>query len=168
MFIILVQRIRSEIAIIEVIEDSHKTLDWYVSELQGKRYNWGYDFLPHDGEHADYRTGLSARKILERMGRKVKITQNMPIEEGIKIARMAFRQMVFDRNKSARLLECLKRYKRHIPKHGEPASPIHDEYSHGADCFRYLSIVADSLKNEDERTQYIPNQYHQSVSGMGM
>ena len=40
MFIILVQRIRSEIAIIEVIEDSHKTLDWYVSELQGKRYNW--------------------------------------------------------------------------------------------------------------------------------
>ena len=71
-------------------------------------------FLPHDGEHGDFKTGLSAKKILEKFGRKVKITQNIPIEDGIKIARMSFRQMVFDKNKSARLIECLKRYKRSI------------------------------------------------------
>ena len=79
MFIILAQRVRNEIGIIEVIEEDHKTLDWYVGELQNKRYNWGYDFLPHDGEHGDFKTGLSAKKILEKFGRKVKITQNIPI-----------------------------------------------------------------------------------------
>lgn len=151
MFIILCQKIRSEIAVIEVIEDDHKTLDWYVGELQNKRYNWGYDFLPHDGEHGDFKTGLSARSILEGFGRSVKITPNIPIEDGIKIARMSFRQMVFDRVKSARLIECLKRYKRSVNRHGEPGSPVHDGYSHGADDFRYLAIVADELTNDTDR-----------------
>lgn len=170
MFIILAQRIRSEIVIIEVIEDSHKTLDWYVGELQNKRYNWGYDFLPHDGEHGDYKTGLSAKKILEKFGRKVKIVPNIGIEEGIKVARMSFRQMVFNKPKTERLLECLKRYKRSINRQTqEPGSPVHDQYSHGADDFRYLAIVAEQLRNEDDRN----NNYHTkplppAVAGMGM
>lgn len=169
MFIILAQKVRSEISIIEVIEDSHKTLDWYVGELQNKRYNWGYDFLPHDGDHADFKTGLSAKKILERFGRKVKIVPNIGVEEGIKIARMSFRQIIFDRNKAARLVECLKRYKRHIPKHGEPSTPIHDQYSHGADDFRYLAIVAEQLTNDtDERNRVTASPFRPSVTGMGM
>jgi hypothetical protein len=73
MFIILAQRVRNEIGIIEVIEEDHKTLDWYVGELQNKRYNWGYDFLPHDGEHGDFKTGLSAKKILEKLAERSKL-----------------------------------------------------------------------------------------------
>lgn len=168
MFISLVQKVRSEITVIESIEDSHKTLDWYLAELIKKNYNWGYDFLPHDGDHGNIFTGMTAKKTLESFKRKVKIVPNLPVEEGIKIARMSFRQMVFDKNKAARLVECLKRYKRHVPKHGEPASPVHDQYSHGADNFRYLSVVADQLTNETERKLFVPNEFHQSVSGMGM
>jgi hypothetical protein len=26
---------------------------------------------------------------------------------------------------------------------------LHDEYSHGADAFRYMATVADRMKNED-------------------
>lgn len=169
MFITLVQKVRSEIAIIESIEDSHKTLDWYLAELIKKNYNWGYDFLPHDGDHGNIFTGITAKKTLESFKRKVKIVPNLPVEEGIKIARMSFRQMVFDKNKSARLVECLKRYKRHIPKHGEPAAPVHDQYSHGADNFRYLSVVADQLTNEDERYFIQGNfsTFKPSVSGFG-
>lgn len=151
MFIILAQRLRSEIAIIEVIEDSHKTLDWYAAELNNKRYNWGVDFLPHDGNHGNIFVGMTAKQTLEKFGRKVRIVPNMPVEDGIKVARMAFRQMVFDKNKAARLVECLKRYKRHVPKHGEPTTPVHDGSSHGADTYRYLSIVADQLTNESDR-----------------
>lgn len=168
MFISLAQKVRSEITVIESIEDSHKTLDWYLAELIKKNYNWGYDFLPHDGDHGNIFTGMTAKKTLESFKRKVKIVPNLPVEEGIKIARMSFRQMVFDKNKAARLVECLKRYKRHVPKHGEPASPVHDQYSHGADNFRYLSVVADQLTNETERKLFVPNEFHQSVSGMGM
>ena len=168
MFIILAQKVRSEITIIETIEDSHKTLDWYVAELQTRRYNWGYDFLPHDGFHGDYKSP-SAEQILKNFGRKVKATPNIGVEEGIKAARMAFRQMVFDRNKAARLIECLKRYKRIISRNGEPGSPLHDQYSHGADAYRYLALVAEQMTNEDESARRIPIKPRQpAVAGMGM
>lgn len=156
MFISLVQRVRSEIAVIETIEDSHRTLDYYVAELQKRNLNWGYDFIPHDGYHGNIFKGLTAAEILKSFGRKPKPVPKIGVEDGIKVARTVFGQVAFDREKAGRLIECLKRYKRHIPKHGEPSTPVHDEYSHGADNFRYLAIVADQLTNEDERSIRTP------------
>lgn len=169
MTIILVQKIRSEIRIIDYIEDSHKTLDWYAAELGKRNLNWGTDWLPHDGDHEDFKTGKSAKAILQSFGRKVKITPQIGIEPGIKAARMAFGQMYFDKGKSARLIECLKRYRRAINKAAnEPGSPLHDEFSHGADAFRYLAVAADSLTNESDRRP-LPNigGFQSSVRGMG-
>lgn len=155
MSISLVQRVRSEIRVIEYIEDSHKTLDWYVAGLNQKRMNFGIDWLPHDGRTKDFKTGKSAEEILKSFGRKVKITPNISIESGIKAARMMFAQVYFDKTKTARLVECLKRYRRSINQAtNEPGAPVHDEFSHGADDFRYLAVVADQLTNEEERKEY--------------
>ena len=75
---------------------------------------------------------------------------NQSIETGIKQARHTFPQVYFDKGKADRLVQCLKRYRRNIPTTtGEPASPVHDEYSHGADAFRYLALVAPQLSNEN-------------------
>lgn len=168
MFISLVQRVRSEIAVIETIEDSHRTMDDYVAELQKKNLNWGYDWIPHDGYHKDWKTGKSADDILKGFGRKAKPIPNIGLEDGIKIARNSFGQMAFDKEKAARMIECLKRYKRHIPKHGEPSAPVHDQYSHGADNYRYLALVADQLTNEDEHSIRAPYRAPiQTVPGFG-
>ena len=46
-------------------------------------------------------------------------------------------------------MDCLKRYKRTIPiTTGEPASPKHDEFSHGADAFGGLAEIIDQIRNE--------------------
>ena len=158
MSIALVQAVRSEIRVIEYIEDSHKTLDWYAAELNQKRYNWGTDYLPHDGRTKDFKTGKSAEEILKTFGRKVKITPNIGVETGIKAARMMFPQVYFDKVKTARLQECLKRFRRSINQQtNEPGTPVHDEYSHGADVWRYLAVNADALSNNEEYSQ--PNQF---------
>lgn len=155
MTIIMVQRLRSEIRVIDYIEESHRTIDWYVGELQQRRYNWGQDWIPHDGATKDFKTGKSTEEILKSFGRKPKITPNLPVEAGIKSARMAIKQTVFDR-KASRLVECLKRYKRAINERTQEAgAPVHDEYSHGADAYRYLGIVAEQLKNEDATPQIV-------------
>lgn len=152
MSILLVQKLRSEIRIIESIEDSGKTLDYYAALLNGKGYNWGYDYIPHDGRNKDFKTGKSTEEILKAFGRKVKITPQIGIEPGIKAARMLFRQCYFDRSKSARLVECLKRYRRQENNRtGEFGAPIHDQYSHSADAFRYLGVNAESLTNEERK-----------------
>ncbi len=113
-------------------------------------YNWGVNYLPHDGFAKDYKTGKTAKEILEAMGLLVEQTPNMDVEGGIKAARMSFSRIYFDKTKAARLIECLKRYRRHINQQtNEPGSPLHDEFSHGADAFRYLALVADSLSNSN-------------------
>jgi len=151
MAIILVQKVRSELRIIEYIEDSHKTLDWYAAELNSKRYNWGTDWLPHDGDVKEFRTGKSAKQILQRFNRKVRITPKIGVEDGIKMARMTFGQCFFDKVNAEKLVECLKRYRRSVhSKTEEPMKPVHDSFSHGADAFRYLAVVADLLVNEED------------------
>lgn len=148
MSIIIAQRSASEIRVIDYIEDSHKKLSDYVEMLKAKPYNWGSDWLPHDGFSKDYKTGKSADEMLRALERSVSRTPNMDIEGGIKAAREVFDRVWFDKEKTVRLVECLKRYRRNIgQKTGEAGSPLHDQYSHGADAFRYLAVCADQLKN---------------------
>jgi len=170
MAIILAQKVRSELRLIEYVEDSHKTLDYYAALLNDKRLNWGHDYLPHDGRTKDFKTGKSAEEILKAFGRRVKITPSLSVEDGIKAARMAFGQAVFDASKTTRLVECLKRYRRAInAATNEPGAPVHDEYSHGADVFRYLAINADGMSNEDQRAPPVTaRDYGVLDRGMGM
>ena len=63
---------------------------------------------------------------------------------------MLFPRLYFDKVKTVRLIECLKRYRRAInSKTDTEMAPQHDSASHGADALRYLGVVADLLTNED-------------------
>lgn len=148
MSIILVQRGVSEARIIGYIEDDHRTLDSYSSQLKNLPYNFGQLYLPHDGQTKDFKHGTSAEEIMRRNGWDVRIVPKSDIEHGIRIARMNFHRVYFDKSVT-RLLECLKNYRRTINSAtNEPGAPLHDEYSHGADAFRYMSISLDGMKNE--------------------
>jgi len=145
----LVQRMGSEVRIIDYIEDSHLTLADYIETLEQNTYRWGYDYLPHDGKAKDFRTGKSAEEILIRLGRKVVIVPKLDIEVGIKTTRLVFPRLYIDSDKAGRLMDCLKRYRRIIPTTtNEPSTPLHDEYSHAADMLRYLSTVIDTMPND--------------------
>ncbi|ULJ66671.1 PBSX family phage terminase large subunit [Wielerella bovis] len=137
----LIQRGVHDVRIIDYIEDSHRTLDWYVAELEKRPYRWGTDFLPHDGRTRNFQTGKSTEEMLRSLGRREVIVQTATsVEEGIKAARMLFPKCFFDKDKTVRLLECLKRYRRDVnSKTGTAMKPLHDEFSHGADMFRYLA-----------------------------
>ena len=154
MAIALVQRGPREVRLIGYIEDSNRTLDWYVGQLEKNPYRWGTDFLPHDGRTRNFQTGKSTEEMLAAMGRTVHVLPQASVEEGIRALRLLFPRLYFDREKTARLVECLRRYRRDInQKTNEPSGPLHDEFSHGADCARYIgqavelmgSTVSDSI-----------------------
>lgn len=150
MSLILCQKHASELRVIEYIEDRQKTLDWFSAELKKKNLNWGTLWLPHDGKHKDYKSGKSAQEIMEALSWDVDFVPNQGVEHGIRQARMAFPSIYFDKGKTERLIQCLRRYRRGIPTTtGEPGHPVHDEWSHGADAFRYLALIADRLSNND-------------------
>ena len=157
MSVILCQKGISDLRIIGYIEDDHRTLDSYSAQLKNLSYNWGTMFLPHDGQSKDFKHGISAEDIMKKLGWDIRIVPKQDIESGIKVARMNFHRIYFDKS-AQRLVECLKNYRRSINSAtNEPGAPLHDEFSHGADAFRYLCTSIDSMKNESwskEKIQY--------------
>ena len=157
MFISLVQKGVADLRVIEAIEDSHKTLDYYSAMLKEKKYNWGKIWLPHDGASKDFKTGKSSQEILQALGWDVEIIPISSIEEGIKQARMTFNRVYFDKTKAGVLVNSLKRYKRVInSRTNEAGAPDHDSSSHGADNFRYISVSAERFRNEDVVYKHTP------------
>ena len=149
MTIILVQKSASALHIIGYIEDTRRTYDSYMDELKQLKYNWGRHYLPHDGFSHDPKSGTTAAQILEKHGAIVERIPMLDIEDGIKLARMTFGRLYFDKTKTERLVECLKRYRRNINRNTEEATtPRHDEFSHGADALRYLCVSADNFTND--------------------
>lgn len=169
MFAILAQRHMSSLRVIETIETDHKTYQWLSAELRTRRLNWGTCFLPHDGAHATPQTGMTARQVMRDLGWKTALVPNVPIETGIRAARQTASQVWMDKAKACgnttrvdgvvigSLGECLKRYRRHInSKTDEAGTPVHDRWSHGADDFRYLSLAAEKMDNDNEPRKIPP------------
>jgi phage terminase large subunit len=165
----LFQRARSELRVIGYLEERYKTVDWFVGELQLLRYNWGYDFLPWDGWVEGRQTGKSDAQLVKGFGRRVKPVPNIENAEDsrIKALRAIFPQIVADKTKCARLVECWKRYRRNVPKHGEPSTPIHDEYSHGCDMSGYAALVFDQMTNDHAGAHYVQARAPQPTGTMG-
>ncbi|SFP39334.1 phage terminase large subunit [Geopseudomonas sagittaria] len=156
MTIILAQRGPQDVRIIDYLEDSNRTLDWYVAQLERRPYRWGVDYLPHDGRTRNFQTGKSTEELLRELGRRQVVVQSATsVEEGIKSARLLFPRCYFDQARTARLVECLKRYRRDIhTKTGEPMAPLHDEFSHGADAFRYLGQAVHQMPSAHAADDY--------------
>jgi phage terminase large subunit len=154
MAIILVQKVSSEVRVVSYIEGTQRTLADYSAELKGLKLdgqpvNWGQAWLPHDGFATRHQSGKSDAAVLRGLGWDVQRVPQTDVEAGIKRAREMFPRVYFNKERAERLVECLKRYRRHVSQAtGEPGKPVHDEFSHGADAFRYLAMCADDLTND--------------------
>ena len=148
MAIIFCQTVASEIRIIDFIEDSHRTLESYVKEINSRDWNWGIDYLPHDASHKDFKHGRSTEEMIRSMGRNPFVLARDDVEQGIIKTRMVFPRVWFNKETTSELVNHLKRYRRSLNSAGEPSSPLHDIHSHASDCMRYLAMSIDLMSNE--------------------
>ena len=160
MAIILAQRLGSALTCVGYVTGTHRTTADYIADFKGDAYkgwNWGHDFLPHDGFANNRQTGKADADVLTGLGCSVKQTPNMEVEQGIRSARLIFPRVYIDKVACASadpelpgLVECLKRYRRRINQQTKTAEgPLHDVHSNGADAFRYLALNVEELDNED-------------------
>lgn len=139
------QLVGREIHLIDYIEMSGKGLEWYAGELNKRPYIYGTHFLPHDAGSRELGTGKTLREQLgELIGSSNNITvlARLKVEDGIQAVRAILSKCYFDKVKTYRGAECLKSYQKvWDEKNGIfRDTPKHDEYSHGADAFRYLAL----------------------------
>jgi phage terminase large subunit len=150
--IIFAQRLHSEVRIIDYEEESFVRPDQWAKRINAKPYVYGSHWLPHDGEHETQQgAGVSLQNQLKPLlGMKPEIVKRpSTVELPIRAARMMWPRAYMDDTKCARLLECLKRFRRAIPTTtNEPGSPVKDEFRHGADAWGYLAMIVDKLTND--------------------
>jgi len=152
MSLILVQRLGSEIRVIRYIEDRQRYIPSYHQELKDLKLNYGTLYLPHDGK-AKHVTGPSAERQFKDLGWDVEIVPQIGLEQGIRKAREVFPRVMIDQNNASDLVGRLGRYRRRVNSEGQASTPVHDDESHGADGFRYMTIVADQMTNESTQNK---------------
>jgi len=178
----MVQRQTSEIRVIEYIEVWHTDLAKLFPWLKAKNLNWGRVWLPlADAFSAQLNSGgKSTYDIIAALGwdvvPKEEIKLNtVSVEEGIRNTRTNFHRFYFDKAKTAaleppkdvhgtdvyhtklshRLVECARRYRRHINRQTQAATaPMRDPNAHGGDTLRYISLNAEDMTNESPTVNY--------------
>lgn len=136
------QQVGGELRLIDYVEASGAGLDHYAKVLKDKPYVYGEHLLPHDVAHHELGTGKSRADVLANLGVRPTVVPKVAVDDGIQAVRSLLPRCVFDGNACARGIEALRQYQREWdPKLMTfRARPRHDQYSHGADAFRYLAV----------------------------
>ena len=147
----LLQFIGQETRLIRYFEDSQQTISYYIAKLQSFGYVYDTIWLPHDAKAKSLGTGKSIEEIVRATGMKVQILDRVPVNDSINAARTIFNKCYFDRQNTEEGLQCLRHYRYDVDPDTKmfSAKPLHDEYSHGADAFRYIGLMI----NEPRKAQ---------------
>jgi len=139
-----VQFIGMETRLIRYFEGSQRTMTSYLAQLQTFGYVYDTIWLPHDAENKTLAAnGRSIEEIVRGAGFKTSIMPRVPVVDSINAARTIFPNIWFDRENCADGLNCLRHYRYEVdPDTGMfSKNPLHDQYSHGADAFRYIALM---------------------------
>jgi phage terminase large subunit len=150
------QFVGMETRLIRYIEDSQKTISYYLATMQTYGYVYDTIWLPHDAENKTLAAaGRSIDDIVRAAGYKTHILPKVPVLDSINAARTIFPSCWFDREHAADGLACLRHYRYEVdPDTGQfSRTPLHDQYSHGADAFRYIALM---IKEPAKRKKSAP------------
>ena len=152
-----VQFVGMETRLIRYFEDSQRTMTSYLAQLQTYGYVYDTIWLPHDAENKTLAAaGRSIEDIVRSAGFKTRILDRVPVVDSINAARTIFPNCYFDRENCADGLNCLRHYRYEVdPDTGQfSKKPLHDQYSHGADAFRYIALMIREPAKPKKRPVY--------------
>lgn len=139
------QRLFREVRIIDYMEVDGKGIPELVKLIKDKPYVYTTHLLPHDAAARELGTGKSRMEVLANLGVRGDVLPRLGVDDGIQAARNLIPMTFFDEAKAHRGIECLREYRREWDDRKQIFNnkPLHNEYSHGADAFRYLAIGID-------------------------
>jgi phage terminase large subunit len=138
------QWIGQEFHLVDYMQGHLRAWSDYMADMQKRGYVYRTVWLPHDAAAKELGTGKSIVDQTRAAGYRVQVVPALPITDGINAARELFNRCWFDEQKCADGLQCLRRYRwdKDDANGGFKRRPLHDEFSHGADAFRYAAIAS--------------------------
>jgi phage terminase large subunit len=131
-----------KINFVHYYENNNEGLDHYLRYLDDwkckKGAIFGTHFVPHDMQNREYTSGVDRITTARQLGYPMLAVPRTPVDEGIQAVRSTLNQCSFDAKLCERGIKCLDFYRK---KWNESLkvyydTPLHDQWSHGADAFR--------------------------------
>lgn len=121
-----------------------------IKAILNKPYIYGYHFGPHDLGTTEIATGKNRIDTARELGIQFRTAPDVSVDEGINAAQVTLGTMIVDKERCKEWIRAMKNYCREWDeKHGTyKDKPLHDWASHGADEFRYASLVAREMTND--------------------
>ena len=159
-----VQFISQEVRLIRYYENNQQTIAHYLAKIQEYGYVIDTLWLPHDaGNKTLSSNGRSIEEIVRAAGYNTRVIERTPIVDSINAARMMFNKCWFDRNNTHDGLQCLRHYRYDVDPDTKQFSqkPLHDNYSHGADAFRYIGLMVNEPRKapKQQKTYQLPSSW---------
>lgn len=144
-----IQQVGVEYNVINYFQDRLKKLPYYINHLQSLEYNYGYHYMPHDGDNETLASRSPVKILRDAYPGKVKIVPRVAKKvHGIRAARVIFELCNFAEEETSEGWQCLANYTYKVNEDGVfSKEPDHNEYSHGADAFQTFAL---SLKSETQ------------------
>lgn len=152
-----IQRVGMYYNVIDFYQNRMEKVPHYTAMMKDKGYVYGKIYLPHDGENETLAARSVAKQVRDAFpGIGVQIVPRVAKKEmGIRAARLVFDFCNFDEDNTSEGWQCLCRYQYEIKDGQYSRTPLHNEYSDGADAFQTFAL---SLKSEVASTKPPPKE----------
>lgn len=129
-----------QIRVIDYAEHCGEGFPFYVQLLKEKGYHYLWHYIPHDINVHELGSGKTRLRTLNDMGvRDIRtVERTKDLQEDINAVRMMLSRCWFDSAKCDKGVEALKQYSKKWDEINQvySSTPVHNQYSHGADGFR--------------------------------
>ena len=145
----IIQFVGMETRVLRYFECTQTTMSEILAKMQTFGYVYDTLYLPHDAQNKTLSAnGRSLEDIVRAAGYNVRIIDRVPIADSINAARTIFSKCYFDRENCYEGLQCLRHYRYDVdPETGRfSQKPLHDNFSHGADAWRYIGLMINEPK----------------------
>ena len=154
------------IKIIDFYENDSEGLEHYINVLRSKPYSYGKHIAPHDMRQREFSTGMSRLDKARSLGISFIIAPNIPIMDGIEAVRTILPRTWIHERKASNLIKALENYTKEFDSIRKVFrdKPLHNQWSHACDAFRYLAVSIKQLK-PGMTQEDIDRDYQEAVYG---
>jgi phage terminase large subunit len=135
------QRVGMEFRILDYYQARGEDIHHFLKVCQGKPYTYGTFYLPHDSGNKTLAFRRSIQAIVQETGFKTFRLKRNAIADGINAARLIFPNCWFDASRCAEGIKALENNRYEVRNGQFSTDPVHNEFSDGADAFRYLGLA---------------------------
>ena len=165
--IIFWQVIGTTVHIIDYYSASNRSIDHFVSVILSKSYIYGRHFPPFDIMVREQGSGLTRREMYKQLGVNFSEVYKLDLLDGIECAKMSFGKIWIDEVKCKDLIRDISNYRQEwdAEKKRYKPIPLHDDYSHAADAFRYMCVALKKASFEGSTPEQLERRYQEAMYG---